>query len=101
MAAGVPASWKVLYHPAVRKDLDSLGSAASLRVMEAIHRRLHLGEPEKAGKPLGGKLSGWRRIRAAPFRIVYRIELRQREAYVLAIGPRRREEVYQQALRRT
>lgn len=100
MAAGPPANWRVLYHADVQKDLDSLGSTASARILDAIHKRLYLGEPDKAGKPLSGELAGWRRIRAGAFRIVYRIDLRRKDVYVLAVGPRRRDEVYSIARRR-
>lgn len=100
MASGPAANWTVLYHPDVKSDLDSLGSAASVRILEVIHQRLYLGEPDKAGKTLSGDLSGWRRIRAGVFRIVYRTDSRRREAYVLAVGPRRRDEVYSMAGRR-
>lgn len=101
MAAGPPANWTILYHPEVQRDLDSLGSTASARILDAIHNRLYLGEPDKAGKPLSGELAGWCRIRAGAFRIVYRIDLRRQDVYVLAVGPRRGDEVYSTALRRT
>ena len=100
MAGSGPASWRVLYHPLVSGDLDSLGTSAAARIIDVIHHRLHLGQPDKVGKPLSGDLAGCRRIRAGALRIVYRLIAGQREVYVLAAGPLRHEEIYTQAARR-
>ena len=100
MAGSAAANWRVLYHPLVPGDLDSLGPTAAARIIEVIHHRLHLGEPDKIGKPLSGDLAGCRRIRVGALRIVFRLLPGRREVHVLAVGPRRREEVYTQAAKR-
>ena len=66
--------------------------------MRVIDQRIHRGEPEKAGKPLSGDLAGCRRIRTGDTRIIYQVNERTLEATILAVGMRRREEVYELAL---
>jgi mRNA interferase RelE/StbE len=45
-------SWKVIYHPEVANDLESLGRAEAARVMRVIDERIQQGEPDKIGKYL-------------------------------------------------
>ena len=40
-------SWKVIYHPEVTGDLESLGRAEAARVMRVIDERIRQGEPDK------------------------------------------------------
>jgi len=40
-------SWKVIYHPDVTGDLESLGRAEAARVMRVIDERIRQGEPDK------------------------------------------------------
>jgi mRNA interferase RelE/StbE len=93
-------TWAVRYHVEVQDDLISLGAPGAARVMEAIDSRIHKGEPDKIGKPLRGELAGCRRMRVGDTRIVYRVDSRRREVFVLAVGPRRRDEAYKRAERR-
>ena len=100
MAGSGAGSWRVLYHELVPGDLESLGPSAAARIIDVIHQRLHEGEPDKVGKPLSGDLAGCRRIRVGPLRIVYRLHPGRREVHVLAVGPRRRDEVYTRTAKR-
>jgi mRNA interferase RelE/StbE len=65
--------------------------------MRVIDQRISRGEPDKIGKPLSGDLAGCRRIRTGDTRIIYRVDNRAHEVVVLAVGMRRREEVYRLA----
>jgi len=65
--------------------------------MRVIDRRIQNGEPEKAGKPLRGDLAGCLRIRTGEMRIIYRINVHAQQVTILAVGMRRREEVYRLA----
>lgn len=94
-------SWKVIYHPEVTGDLESLGRADAARVMRVIDERIRQGEPDKIGRPLHGSLAGYRRLRTGHIRIVYRVNMDMIEVIVVAVGMRRELEVYSKAKRRT
>jgi mRNA interferase RelE/StbE len=93
-------AWNVIYHSDVQLDLTRLGSAAANRILDVIEERIRDGEPEKLGKPLGGALSGCRRIRTGNTRIVYKVEGDAIQVLIIAVGARRDEEVYKVAHRR-
>ena len=93
-------TWAVRYHPAVAQDLRALGRAHAAVIMKAIDSRIHRGNPEQRGKPLTGELAGCRRLRVGSTRVVYRVDREREEVLVLAVGPRRREEVYRKSERR-
>ena len=60
--------WKVRYHPAVARDLESIGHAEARAIMRVIDSR-----------------------------IIYRVDTLRHEVTVLAVGMRRRDEVYRLA----
>jgi mRNA interferase RelE/StbE len=93
-------SWSVRFHPEVEQDLKQLGTAEARRILKVIREGIADGEPDKIGKPLRGVLAGHRRIRAGDVRIVYRINGTE-VVLVLCVGPRRDDEVYEAATRRT
>jgi len=93
-------SWKVRYHPAVARDLTSIGAAGARSILRVIERRIREGEPDKAGRPLSGDLAGCRRIRTGDMRIIYAVDTGARDVTILAVGMRRRDEVYRLALGR-
>ncbi|MBI4987526.1 MAG: type II toxin-antitoxin system RelE/ParE family toxin [Rhodocyclales bacterium] len=94
-------AWSVIYHPEVAEDLTLLGTVGARRALSVIEERILHGEPDKAGKPLRGILSGCRRIRTGNIRIVYRVDGKRVEVLIIAIGARRDDEVYQAAESRT
>jgi len=87
-------SWRVIYHHEVAEDLEELGEYHAMAVLKAIESRIRDGEPEKTGKPLSGELAGCRRIRTGDVRIVYRVHAEIIEVLIVAVGPRRNDEVY-------
>ena len=93
-------SWRVIYHHEVADDLEALGRYAARAVLKAIEERIRDGEPEKSGKPLSGELAGCRRIRSGDVRIVYRVDAGIVEVLIIAVGPRRNDEVYRTAHKR-
>lgn len=90
-------AWRIVYHPLVRGDLRSLGRAEARRVLKAIEKRVQHGEPHKSGKPLARDLAGCRRIRVGATRIVYKVNVDRIEVLVIAIGPRREDQIYRRA----
>ena len=92
--------WIVEYHPSVVRDLKGVGTAAARAIMKAIDARICDGEPHKSGKPLRGDLAGCRRIHVGDMRIIYQIDARAHRVAILAVGMRRRDEVYRAAATR-
>ena len=92
--------WTVKYLEEVQEDLDNLGKAYARRALKVIDERIAKGEPDKSGQPLRGDLAGCRRIRTGDIRIVYRINNDLVEVLIIAVGPRRNEEVYKSAGKR-
>jgi len=93
-------TWRIIYHHEVADDLEALGRYEARAVLRTIETRIRDGEPDKAGKPLSGELAGCRRIRTGDVRIVYRVNSEFVEVLIVAIGPRRDDEVYRSALKR-
>lgn len=93
-------TWRVIYHHEVADDLEALGRYAARAVLKAIEERIRDGAPEQSGKPLAGELAGCRRIRSGDVRIVYRVDAGIVEVLIIAVGPRRNDEVYRTARKR-
>ncbi len=94
-------SWQIIYHHEVAEDLANLGSHQAKTALKVIEARIRNGEPEKVGKPLSGELAGCSRIRTSDLRIIYRVHAGIVEVLIIAIGPRRNDEVYKTASKRT
>lgn len=92
--------WKVIYHQETEADLKILGYAEARRILKVIDERIANGEPDKIGKPLSGDLAGCRRIRVGNTRIVYRINKKEIEVFIIAVGIRRESLVYEAAKKR-
>lgn len=57
--------------------------------------------PDKVGEPLQRELQRYRKLKIFDdFRVVYRVDLKHRTVYILAVGLRRSEEVYKDAVKR-
>lgn len=93
-------AWNVIYHHEVENDLESLGRSEARAILGVIEKRIRHGEPDKTGKQLSGDLSGCRRIRTGDTRIVYRVNADIIEVLIVAVGPRRNDEVYKTAQKR-
>jgi len=91
--------WEVLYHPDVVDDLYSVGHGAARRIVKAIDKKLTT-EPLKFGDPLSGNLGMFRKLRIGDYKVVYQVIQNKVIVYVLAVGPRRDKEVYQEAVSR-
>jgi mRNA interferase RelE/StbE len=93
-------TWRVIYHHEVADDLEELGRYQARAVLKAIEARIRDGEPDKTGTPLSGELAACRRIRTGDVRIVYCVHAEIIEVLIVAVGPRRNDEVYRTARRR-
>jgi len=92
-------TWTVIYHQDVEEDLLSLSPAMAGRVVRAIDSKLTRA-PLDFGVPLSGNLADFRKLRVGDCRVVFRVFQEQVQVYVLAVGPRRDEEIYRMAGRR-
>jgi mRNA interferase RelE/StbE len=89
--------WTVKYHPAVKRDLLSMGRVEAAAILKVVETRILHGEPDKSGKALNGPLAGCRRIRTGQTRIVYRVNGQRVEVLIIAVGMRRDNEIYEAA----
>jgi mRNA interferase RelE/StbE len=90
---------KVRYDLHVLKiDIPGLNNAMALRIKNAIEIRLMVA-PLEYGDYLHGTLKGFRKYRVGDHRIVYKVI--KNEIFVLAIGKRKDDEVYQLATKRS
>jgi len=96
---GEHGSYRVGYHPAVaKKDIPALPKAVREKIKKAVEQRL-MTEPLRYGKPLRFSLKGHRRLRVGDWRIVYRIDERDKKVIVLIIC--HRKDVYASLSSRT
>jgi len=87
---GPDKPFRILYHPAVRKDdISALPKATRDLVRRAIEERLTKA-PQEYGQPLRKTLKGYWKLRVGDYRVVFRIE--GTEVIVLAI--KHRKDVY-------
>jgi mRNA interferase RelE/StbE len=93
-------AWKVILHPEVEGDLQSLGKTDAQTIVKVLEGRIALGEPDKLGKPLSRELAGYRRIRTGHLRIVYKVDGSKIQVFVIAAGLRRDDEIYKLAVSR-
>lgn len=92
-------SWKIIYHPDVEGDLESVGPLAARRIMRAIDEKLTKA-PLEFGAPLSGNLAAFRKLRIGDYLVVYQVVQQRVIVFVLAVGPRRDKEIYKTALKR-
>ncbi|MDP1836159.1 MAG: type II toxin-antitoxin system RelE/ParE family toxin [Chlamydiales bacterium] len=82
----------VLYTDYVRKKLPSLPKSVLSVIKKAIEERLTVA-PLELGKPLGGSLRGYYRLRVGHYRIIYCVE--KKTVTVLIVEIDHRSIVYQ------
>jgi len=75
----------------VKKHIPDLSPEIRKIIKYAIETRLMI-DPISFGKPLQYTLKGYRRLRVNDYRIVYRINEKQREVVIIAI--KHRKEIY-------
>ncbi len=92
--------WTVILHPEVESDLRSLGKANAQKIVKVLEGRIALGEPDKLGKQLSRELAGYRRIRTGHLRIIYKVDGKKIQVFVIAAGLRRDAEIYDLAVSR-
>ena len=81
---------RVIYLPAVRKELSALDPAVARRILRFIDERVVRGDdPRGVGEPLHGPLDKYWKYRAGPYRIVCSIQDDVVTVVIVRIGHRR------------
>ncbi len=83
----------------IKDDFKRIDLQHQRKIVRAIRERLATN-PEKYGEPLRGDLKGYWKLRVGEFRVIYEIRKEQVVVYVIKVGLRRNEEVYQAVLKR-
>lgn len=92
--------WQVQIHPLVwEEDLARFDPQTRVLITRAIRKRLTT-DPLVFGKPLGGLLKGYWRLRVGDYRVIYRFERQRLFVLVVKVGIRRDAEIYTEAIPR-
>ncbi|OGX29190.1 MAG: hypothetical protein A3B78_02265 [Omnitrophica WOR_2 bacterium RIFCSPHIGHO2_02_FULL_67_20] len=92
--------WQVEIHPLVwEEDFVGLDPQARVRITKAIRKKLTTN-PTEFGKPLGGLLQGYWRLRVDAYRVMYRVERHRLVVLVIKVGMRRDAQIYTEAIPR-
>jgi mRNA interferase RelE/StbE len=90
--------WEIRYHQNIQDDLKNIPKKYSIQIIKAIEHRLQQqSDPTLLGKPLRANLSGYFRIRIGNYRVVYKVSNEKIQIFIIAIGLRRDEEIYELA----
>lgn len=82
--------YRLLFHPAVRKDLQKLPKQTAARMVNEVFPTI--ARDPFGGVPLRGELRGlWKWVihdRGVSHRVVYEPDTKTRTVFVLSVGPR-------------
>ncbi len=84
--------YELRFHRKVDKELATLPKKVRKCLKHELFARI-AAQPQRAGKPLGGSLSGfWRldfKVDRVDYRVAYEIATDEQAVYILMIGKRR------------
>ena len=93
-------AWRIVFHKEVlRADLPALDSSAKKQILKTIEKKLTL-DPHGYGEPLRRELFGYWKLKVGAYRVLYKIIKETVIVYILKIGPRKDDDVYQSMLKR-
>ncbi len=93
-------AWQIVFHKKVlQEDLPTLDVSAKKQILKAIEKKLTL-DPRGYGEPLRQELFGYWKLKVSAYRVLYKIVQETVIVYVLKIGPRKDDDVYQSMLKR-
>ena len=98
-------SWTIRLLPDVEKDISKLGGNQKKNVAKAIKKVAQNPLPANEGgygKPLGGDLAGYQKIKLKSdgIRVVYKLVQTDTQMLVIVVGARADNEVYEDAKQR-
>lgn len=92
--------WHVkIHHLVLKEDFKSIDPHQQRHILKIIHKKLSV-DPENYGDPLRGGFTGLWRLRIEDYRVVYQILKEQIIVYVVKVGIRRDNKVYEELLAR-
>lgn len=92
--------WKIKIHPLVTKeDFKKINKHDQSIILRTIYKKLSI-VPEEYGSPLRGSLKDYWKLKISHYRIIYRIDKNTIKIFVLKVGIRRDETVYEEMLLR-
>ena len=92
--------YKITLHKKVlSEDLEGLDKAEVEKIFKAVKGKLGT-DPIHFGKPLKEELKGYYRLRVDFYRVVYQVKKHEVTVFVLKIGKRKDDEVYNEAVKR-
>lgn len=92
-------TYKLEFLPSARKEWDKLGATVRTQFQKKLRERLD--DPRVDAAQLRGMPDCYKiKLRAAGYRLVYRVEDMRVTVVVVAVGPRNRNMVYQKASQR-
>ncbi len=97
----VSISYKLLLHPEVFREDSRHFDKKTREKIKTKCMELLSTHPVEVGEPLSGELHFYRKLKIFnDYRIVYKVDKIRREVFILAVGIRRHQEVYEAALKR-
>ncbi len=88
--------WKIKIHPLVtREDFKKINKHDQSIILNTVYKKLSVA-PEEYGSPLRGPLKGYWKLKISHYRIIYRIDKNTIKIFVLKVGIRRDETVYEE-----
>ncbi len=92
--------WQIKIHRLVlAEDFKKIPAFDQKQILKIIQKRFS-ADPEAYGKPLRGGFSGYWRLRAGNYRVVYKMIMEEVVVYVIKVGIRRDDQVYRELLSR-
>ena len=92
--------WKVHIHKLVlSEDFAEIAQADQQVILKAVRKKLSI-DPEGYSKPLTGEFKGLWRLHVGDYRVVYRIVKDEVLVFVIKVGIRRDDSVYQELSKR-
>jgi len=90
-AKNIAPPYKVLWHQEIKRDFSRASHSDVRNIVKTAERRLSLA-PQLIGQPLKGTTSLLWKIRFGKYRVVYTLNQRKKEVWVLSVQGR--DEVY-------
>ncbi|MDP2653496.1 MAG: type II toxin-antitoxin system RelE/ParE family toxin [Candidatus Omnitrophota bacterium] len=92
--------WQVRIHRLVlEQDFKTIPPVDQKTILATIHKKL-TASPEEYGKPLTGEFRRYHRLRVGDYRVIYKIVKNEVLVFVIKVGIRRDDKVYQELFAR-
>lgn len=92
-------TYSIQYDERAADDMKAYDPHIAVRLYRTLEEKLSQA-PLHFGEYLTGKLYPYRKLRVGEYRVVYRVYEQKVLVYVIVVGNRRDDEVYEKALQR-